>query len=263
MGWFTNQNKLWEIKETVLFLGSVGVVSFLSLGLLTPVLIFLLGRHVKLTRWNRVALFLGVVYFFVLLLAFMVLLSGSNPFLILLGSFISFYIYVVYMALSLPEYFQRLDLKNYIYLEDDKVYDYYSVVTQVESLKSTVSTVEIFLKDLRSFSQQIENKNVVKEIEEIARLVQIIEINHVGLTEQLLERHVITLSNALLQYVNLTQRYHKTIEVEKSISRLEELISYARIAFENELTQLIEKEVLEVDSESSVYLSVLRSRGFV
>lgn len=263
MGWFTNQSKMWEIKQAVLFLGSVGIVSFLSLGLLTPILIFLLGRYVKLSRWNGTALFLGVVYFFVLVVAFMVLLSGSDPFSILLVSFISFYIYVVYMALSLPEYLQRLDLKNYIYLEDDKMYNYNSVVTQVNNLVSTVSSTEGFLKDLRSFSQQIANEHVVREINEIARLVQIIEISHVGMTEQLMERHVITLSNALLQYIRLTQSYLQTIEVEKSILRLEELICYVRIAFENELTQLIEREVLEVDSESSVYLSVLRGRGFI
>ncbi|AJA67561.1 hypothetical protein HX045_10030 [Myroides odoratimimus] len=263
MGWFTNRNKTWEIREGLVLLGTVGIISFLSLGVLTPLVVMIFGYQVKVTRWIKTSFLISLVYLLVLLIALFVYLAGESPVSLLTLNYISFYIYVVYLALYLPEYLQRLDLKNYIKLEKNKEYNYYVIMEQLEDVQSSESLKESFMANLRTFRRQISNPSIVNEIDEILRLIDVIVLKESASTDLLLERHVSTIENALIQYIELNNSYHINNEVKQSISKLENLVKYARIALENELSKIIETQVLTVDGEASVYLSVLKGKGLL
>lgn len=263
MGWFTNRNKVWEIKQTLILLGVVGISSFLSLGVLTPIFIFAFGSQVKISRWTQTAVFIGMLYLAVLFIVLFGYILGVNPTSFLALNYISFYIYIVYLSISVPEYLQRLDLKNYINLEKGKEYSYYTIMDQLNYLEANKSIKESFLSNLKAFKRQITNSGVSNDVDEIIRLIDAIIVNETVSTDLLLERHVSTIENSLIQYIELSNSYHKSEQVMSSIHKLEELIKYARIALENELSMMIENQVLDVDGEASVYLSVLKGRGLL
>ncbi|MDM1348755.1 hypothetical protein HX017_17430 [Myroides marinus] len=263
MGWFTDRSKSWEIKETVLLLGVIGIVSFLSLGVLTPFAVFFFGNRVRISHWLKVSFFISSIYLVFLILALFVFVAGENPVSILTLNYISFYIYVVYLSIYVPEYLQRLDLKNYINLEKNKEYSYHTIIQQMNDVRSDIPNKTSFIANLNRFKRSIVSQCMIIEINEILRLIEVIGVNNLNVTEVILERHVSTIENALTQYIELTTNYHQSKEVLDSIANLEELIKYARIALENELSMIIESQVLGVDGEASVYLSVLKGRGFV
>lgn len=261
MGWFTYRSKLWEIRHTFIFLSVIGVISFISLGVLTPLVVLLFASNVKMSRWVKTSLFISSVYLVCLFFALFGFIVGENPISLLKLNYISFYIYVIYFSIYVPEYLQRLDLKNYINLEKSKEYSYYSIMEQLAEVQSNDSLRVLFLTNLNRFKQLITNKDMIAELDEISRLVGVININDDNVSEVLLERHVSTIENALIQYIELTNNYRQNELVRSSILKLEELVKYARLAFEKELSVLIETQVLKVDGESSVYLSVLKGRG--
>lgn len=263
MGWFTNRNKSWEVKHTLILLGVIGGTSFLSLGVLTPLVVVLFGSNVKMGHWTRTSLFISSIYLFFLVLALFVFAIGENPVSLLTLNYISFYIYVVYFAIYVPEYLQRLDLKNYIHLEKNREYSYFSILDQLELAESRIPLKDTFIANMERFKQQITSKGILVEIDEITRLINVIGLHESNVDSRLLERHISTIENALIQYIELSARYLQNDKVTESKKRLEELVKYARIALENELTVLIEAQVLHRDGESSVYLSVLKGRGFV
>lgn len=263
MGWFTNRNKSWEIKQILILLGVVGMSSALTLGVLTPIVVFIFGSQVKISRWTKTAVFIGLLYLALLFIVLFVYISGANPISLLGLNYISFYIYIIYLSISVPEYLQRLDLKNYINLENGKEYSYYTIMEQLADIESTNSSKQSFISNLKVFKLQIDSPSINVEIDEILRLIDLIIVNESNTTDLLLERHVSTVENSLIQYIELSNSYHKNEQVINSIHKLEELVRYARIALENELSIMIENQVLQVDGEASVYLSVLKGRGLL
>lgn len=263
MGWFTNQKKAWEIKQIFILLGVVGAFSFLSLGVLTPVVIFIFGYQAKITKWIRAAVFIALFYLLILLIALFIYIAGVNPISLLTLNYVSFYIYTIYLAISVPEYLQRLDLKNYINLEKDKEYSYHSIMKQLSEMQSTVSPKQAFIVNLSVFKEQISNQNINECIDEIHRLVNVIIVNESNATNLVLERHIAIIESSLIQYIELSNSYHKSEQVLNSIKKLEELLQFVLIALENELSILIEDQVLRVDGEASVYMSVLKGRGLI
>lgn len=263
MGWFTNRNKSWEIKQILILLGVVGLSSALTLGVLTPIVVFIFGSQVKISRWTKTAVFIGLLYLALLFIVLFVYISGANPISLLGLNYISFYIYIIYLSISVPEYLQRLDLKNYINLENGKEYSYYTIMEQLADIESTNSSKQSFISNLKVFKRQIDSPSINVEIDEILRLIDLIIVNESNATDLLLERHVSTVENSLIQYIELSNSYHKNEQVINSIHKLEELVRYARIALENELSIMIENQVLQVDGEASVYLSVLKGRGLL
>lgn len=263
MGWFTNRNKSWEIKQILILLGVVGMSSALTLGVLTPIVVFIFGSQVKISRWTKTAVFIGLLYLALLFIVLFVYISGANPISLLGLNYISFYIYIIYLSISVPEYLQRLDLKNYINLENGKEYSYYTIMEQLADIESTNSSKQSFISNLKVFKRQIDSPSINVEIDEILRLIDLIIVNESNATDLLLERHVSTVENSLIQYIELSNSYHKNEQVINSIHKLEELVRYARIALENELSIMIENQVLQVDGEASVYLSVLKGRGLL
>lgn len=263
MGWFTNRSKSWEFKNAVVLLGVVGAVSFLTLGLLTPIAVSIFGAIVKIGKWTKATLFIALVYLLFLIISLFAYLAGQSFISILALNFISFYIYVVYMSLDLGEYLQRLDLKNYIKLEKNKEYSYYEVMKQLNALNDSSSRKDVFIQNLEFYKKHIQNAKLLSDISELQRLVNIIVAKDEHRSDLFFERHGSTIENALKQYVELDTTYIKSSQVEESKHKIEVIIEKARIAFENELSKMIETEVLQVDAEAEVYTSILKGRGLL
>lgn len=263
MGWFTNRSKSWEFKNSLVLLGVVGGVSFLSLGLLTPLAVAVFGAIVKVSKWTKTTLFIALVYLLFLIISLFAYMAGEGFMSILTLNFISFYIYVAYMSLYLGEYLQRLDLKDYINLEKNKEYSYFSIMNQLTSVEDNVSRKDLFIRNLRVLKTNISNSSMVSDIDELERLVNVIVETDPSKSELFFVRHASTIENALQQYIELDQNYLQNKEVADSKVKLEKLISSARLAFENELSKMFEMQILQVDAEAEVYISILKGRGLL
>lgn len=263
MGWFTNRSKSWEFKNSLVLLGVVGGVSFLSLGLLTPIAVAVFGAIVKVSKWTKTTLFISLIYLLFLVISLFAYMANQGFTTILTLNFISFYIYVAYMSLYLGEYLQRLDLKDYINLEKDKEYSYFSIMNQLVNVEENISRKDLFINNLTNLKKNITNISMQDDIDELIRLVNVIVETDPSKSDLFFERHASTIENALQQYITLDKDYLQNTEVKEAKEKLEQLISSARLAFENELSKMFEMQILEVDAEAEVYLSILKGRGLL
>ncbi|MVX35918.1 hypothetical protein [Myroides sp. LoEW2-1] len=263
MGWFTKRSKSWEVKNTVLLLGVVGSVSFISFGVLTPIAIAIFGNIVNVNRWFWKSCMIALVYLFFLILALFFLVADVSSTYVLAVNFLSFYIYVVYMSLDLGEYLQRLDLQNYITLEKNKDYNYDAVISQFNQVQEDISPKDRFIAKLTFWRDQISNAKVVENVSELIRLTEIIIAKDESRADLFFVRHGSTIENVLQQYVELDQTYIANASVISTKENLEHVIAQSKVVFENELSNMIETEALQVDGEASVYISVLKGRGIL
>lgn len=264
MGWFTRRSNSWEIKNSLILLGVVGGISFISFGVLTPIAIAVFGRIVNVNRWFWHSCIIALVYLFFLILALFFLVADVDSVYVLAVNFISFYIYVVYMSLDLGEYLQRLDLQNIISLEKNKEYNYDAVISQYNSVQSDYqSTKDEFIYKLEYWKNKLAKPELIKSVDEIIRLTNIIITKDDHASDLFFLRHGSSIVNVLQQYVELDSSYISNPTVIGTKQSLEQVIIQSRVIFENELSNLIEMKVLEVDSEASVYISVLKGRGIL
>ncbi|MHC5202925.1 hypothetical protein [Myroides sp. LJL119] len=262
MGWFTYRSKSWEVKNALLLLGIVGGTSLLSLGVLTPLAIQIFGSVVSMTKWTKQSLYIAIFYFLFLFLALFILLANSQASYVIAFCFISFYVYTVYISFHIGEYLQRLDLKNYMELEKNVSYSYYQVYQQLNVGSLQASSQDSFIAGLNIYKKQIDDRLLLKDIEELERLCAII-VSNSNDSELFFARHSASILGILQQYIELNNSYLKNDQTNALVSNLKQVISNAKTAFENEITNMVERQVLQVDAESQVYVSLLKAKGLL
>lgn len=263
MGWFTHESKGWEIKNALVLLGVVGVTSILSLGVLTPLAIHIFGSIVQMTRWTKQSLYIALFYFLFLLVALFILLANQEASYVILFSIVSFYVYTLFMSLHLGEYLQRLDLKKYMNLQNNHSYSYAVTYKQVHPTVELKSSKALFNEALEEYKNKINKLSIKQDISELQRLASLILQDDSRESELFFARHNSAILNILQQYVELDQSYLKNIDNLELSEKLETVISKAKTAFEQELSQMIQREVLQVDAESEVYISLLKAKGLL
>ncbi len=263
MGWFTHQSKSWELKNSLLLLSVVGVTSILSLGVLTPVAIHIFGSIVNMTKWTKQSLYIALFYFSFLILALFLLLANQEASFVIIFSGISFYLYTIYMSLHLGEYLQRLDLKKLMKLNNNESYSYELTYDQLQPKKTLITSKDLFIDGIEGFKKSISKQSIVNDLDTLQHLARLITQEESRETELFFERHSSTILNVLQQYVEINSSYLQNEHTKELSQKLVNVISKAKEAFENELSNMIEKEVLQVDAENQVYISLLKAKGLV
>lgn len=263
MGWFTHRSKSWEIKNALVLLSVVGVTSLLSLGVLTPIAIHIFGSIVSMTRWTKQSLYIALFYLLFLFLSLFILLASNEASYVLTFSLVSFYVYTIYMSFHLGEYLQRLDLKNYMTLNKNESYSYYQVYAQLNNSNLHSSSQEAFLQGLDVYKQQIKDVSLLSDISELQRLSLIITGGDSTATDLFFARHSSSVLNILQQYIELNNSYLQTQKTTELSNNLKQVIANSKIAFENEITNMVQRQVLQVDAESEIYVSLLKAKGLL
>lgn len=117
--------------------------------------------------------------------------------------------------------------------------------------------------ELAYWNKLIKNTEIKANLSKMERIAFIIQQKDSSTAEMFFLRHAETLSKILEQYCLLENSGLDTDETKGSMLRIEEAVSSAAGAFEQELNSIFKTKMMSVDAESEVYLDSLRNRGFI
>lgn len=259
MGLVTKKSIPWKIKQmgwTVL-----SILLFLPLPIhIHPLVMMSQAKKAKVRSWMltawlllavEIGLFVSFVIFFGALSQAMLLTLG--------GSVLS---YIVGNGLLLNQarpYLQRMELA-----EVRELYWIPSVGSQkrIEIAAPTIDTPQFFVERLLHWRKEINNPKILKDIDNILRLFQLLEKKDKREAEKFLVRHS-TIVNVLMQYDELENaKLNNSITIE-SKRKLEDVIRQAAIAVEQEVTNQFKMGMLDVSAETDVYIQTLKSRNLL
>lgn len=117
--------------------------------------------------------------------------------------------------------------------------------------------------ELAYWQKQIKSKSINDNLYDMTRFAFIIQEKDPNKGEVFFARHSEPLMKLLKQYYVLENSKLDTTETTEAIKRIEEAVSTARIAFEQELNNIFKSDMMNIDAESEVYLDNLRNRGLI
>lgn len=117
--------------------------------------------------------------------------------------------------------------------------------------------------ELAYWNKLIKNPEVKVNLSKMERIAFIVHEKDPSTGETFFLRHADTLSKLLSQYCILENSGLDTEETKTSMLRIEEAVSTAGNAFEQELNTIFKTEMMAVDAESEVYLDNLRNKGLI
>lgn len=130
--------------------------------------------------------------------------------------------------------------------------------SQIEILERKTLAAE-----LAYWNKLIKNADMKANLSKMEKIALIIKEKDPSIEESFSIRHTDTLSKLFGQYCILENSGLDTEETKNSMLRIEEAISAAGNAFEQELNAIFKTEMMTVDAESEVYLDNLRNKGFI
>lgn len=117
--------------------------------------------------------------------------------------------------------------------------------------------------ELAYWNKLISKTETKEHLEKMIRIAFIIHEKDPHKGEVFFARHSDTLIKLLNQYYILENSGLNTEEIIESTQRIEDAISSARKAFEQELNNIFKNDMMNIDAESEVYLQNLRNRGLI
>ncbi|EHO06652.1 hypothetical protein HMPREF9714_02886 [Myroides odoratimimus CCUG 12901] len=264
MGRYTDRSRLWEIFQSfLLFLGIV-IITYFSFGFFGPLVVLLFSKRVKFPKWANQSLFVfGVQYLLFIVCLFWLIRSKNEDFIYVL-IFICVYLYLIFMSFHLREYLERLDLANYMKLENNVSYSYREIKDYFMSLNELEDDERVrFIKMITLYKGQIKNSAMVKDLEELVRLVDYIIEKDRERSDLFFLKHSSSLESILKQYVEIQNIGFTDPEMDRLANKLANVISLSRKAFENELINMFDNEVLSMTSEADFYKNYLQSKGLI
>ncbi|MEK6513356.1 hypothetical protein [Myroides odoratimimus] len=168
------------------------------------------------------------------------------------------------MSFHLREYLERLDLANYMKLENNVSYSYREIKDYFMSLNELEDDERVrFIKMITLYKGQIKNSAMVKDLEELVRLVDYIIEKDRERSDLFFLKHSSSLESILKQYVEIQNIGFTDPEMDRLANKLANVISLSRKAFENELINMFDNEVLSMTSEADFYKNYLQSKGLI
>lgn len=265
MGRYTDRSRIWELAQTFgLFLLLI-VVSWLTYGVLAPLIIFFAASRVAYKSWATKALIVLAIHCVVM--SVIVYLNGSlenNLYVIPFLCAGSAYVFVVFMSFHIREYLERLDLKKYMKLEMEVSYSYRVIKDNLLKLEEKeVDDKAVFLAMIEGYRMKIMDKNMAANLQEMEHLTHLIVEKDTERSALFYLKHTSALDSILKQYIELQDLPIIDPGVEQLKAKLYQVIGLARDAFENELVAMFDVEIMSSASEADFYKSYVQSKGLI
>ena len=257
MGWFTNNSKSWELKNSWMFLLSILLVFPYPIPFY-PIALLIIGWKAKKINW----ILLGVLGLIIGTYAFYLHIYKYNSFAHIFLVVFAPIIGNIILMLFIDSYLKRLDLSRIVSLEWGKEYPYYKLMDKALALEKEAENID-FRAELLLWKEKIDEVSIKKNINEIIVLIKQIEDKDKSVSKIILVRHRSTINAVLKQYDDLENSKLENATVKSSKEKLINTLSISLLAFENELTNLFKTEILEVNAETDAYIQTLRNKDII
>lgn len=266
MGRYTDKSRTWELTQTFSLFLVLIIVSWLTYGVFTPLIVLFAASRVLYRSWVIKSLFVLIIHLVVLLsLVYLTRSTTSNffyvDFLLRLGSA---YVFVVFMSLYIREYLERLDLKKYMKLEREVSYSYRVIKDNLLALEvKEIDDKANFLTMLQGYEEKLADEDMVVNLQEMKHLADLIVEKDTAKSALFFLKHTSALDSILKQYLELQDLPMIDAEVEQLKVKLQQVIGLARAAFENELVAMFDVEIMSMASEADFYKNYVQAKGLI
>jgi hypothetical protein len=117
--------------------------------------------------------------------------------------------------------------------------------------------------ELKYWEKEIANESLKEVLNRMSRIADIIQEKDQATGELFFLRHTDTLSKLLKQYRTLESSEMDSPDIVASLGRIMEAIVVTHKAFEQELKNIFQTDMLDIDAESEAYLQSLKNRGLI
>ncbi len=123
------------------------------------------------------------------------------------------------------------------------------------------------VREIRAMTMRIKDNRVADEVRGICKAAQDIIENFkkdpkdIKRARQFVNYYLDSTVKIVTRYVELTHTQVMTPETEKSLKKVEELMGTVKLSFEKQLQQLLEDDLLDLDTEVDVLKKTLKMEG--
>lgn len=259
MGWATKRSRLWEFRQ--LSWTFISILFILPLPIhMHPLVMLNQAVKSKVRSWfvlGMVLLLIELAFFGAFVLFWGAMSQGM---LLTIGGSALFYIIGNGILLNQAKpYLQRLELGQ---IRELQWIPSISAQRHIELAPPRVDTPQYFIERLVYWRQQIKNKAMQRDIDNIIRLFHLLEKRDKLEADRFLVRHS-TVVNVLKQYDELERANLNNETTRMSKRKLEGVLRAAAGAIEEEITAHFKMGMLEVSAETDVYLQTLKNRNLI
>ncbi|MBE8713191.1 hypothetical protein [Sphingobacterium hungaricum] len=259
MGFATKKSRGWELRQ--LLWTFISIAMFIPLPVhIYPFVMLSQARQSKVRSWyvTGAALLMVELALFASFVIFWGAMSQAMI-LTLCGYTVS---YIVGNGLLLNRskpYLQRLELSE---VRDLRWIPSIASQKRLELQAMTLDTPQLFIERLMHWRKEINNAAIHRNIDKIIHLFTLLEKNDKIEAEKFLVRHS-TVVNVLMKYDEIENAKLNNSVTLDSKKKLEEVITQAAIAIEQEVTNQFQYGILDVSAESDVYIQTLKNRNLL
>ena len=135
--------------------------------------------------------------------------------------------------------------------------------------KEDLKKAQNMVKELREISTKLENSDIVKNTKEICNTSDKIIDTVIEKPEKIkkirnfLSYYLPVTKKILERYDEIENQKLNTAETKKFMESVEEMIAKIKKAFEEQLSNIYQTEMIDTDAELKVFESMLKSDGFI
>ncbi len=136
-----------------------------------------------------------------------------------------------------------------------------------EEAKAIITGSEAKIRDIRAMTMRVKSNKVAGEIRDICRAGMDItaalrkDPRNIRRARQFIDYYLESTHKIVLKYVELSEAHHITPEIEKSLTKVEEVLGTIKTTFERQLAKLLEHELLDLDVEVQVLEKTMKMEG--
>ncbi|MEW5804547.1 MAG: 5-bromo-4-chloroindolyl phosphate hydrolysis family protein [bacterium] len=136
-----------------------------------------------------------------------------------------------------------------------------------KSLLDTLASGEKRVKEISSAGQKIKNQKVKAQIEDICSIAEKIFANlkkdpqDIKRAHKFLSYYLEVTSKIITKYVELSDQGLKSGEIERSLNKIDQLLSNIKSTFEKQLLNLLDDDILDLDTEITLLEKTMKLEG--
>lgn len=117
--------------------------------------------------------------------------------------------------------------------------------------------------ELKYWEKQIRDEDIRTLLNRMSKIALIIQEKDPHASEIFFMRHAETAVKFLKQYYTIEISEMKSEETQASLQRITDAIKMTHQAFEQELNNMFQADMLDIDAESTAYMQSLKNRGLI
>jgi hypothetical protein len=134
--------------------------------------------------------------------------------------------------------------------------------TDIE-IQTEITERTTLASEINYWEKQIKNREIKPMLNRMSQIAGIIHEKNSLAGEKFALRHAETVIKLLRQYHIITASGVSSEESKESLRRITETLTLTLQAFEQELNNLLQADMLDMDAESKAYLQSLKNRGLI